>query len=381
MLITERQELKRYTTEYRVWQGIPGIAVTKKGRIFVSFYSGGTNEEVGNYAMIVMSDDGTNFSEPVAIAYKENKRCFDPVLWIDPLGRLWFTWALMPLGGVYGTICEDPDAEQLIWGEEFFIGHDIMMNKPTVLSTGEWLFPLAVWDGGKMGIRIASPYYETKETETGSFAYRTVDQGKTFEKLGAADVERRQFDEHMILELSDGSLAMYVRTWYGIGVSYSYDKGLTWTEGKDSGLGGPGSRFQICRLRSGRVLLINHIDFETTPENTRGRNNLAAMLSEDDGRTWKYKMIIDERNEVSYPDVMEAEDGFIYITYDRERGCGKTSFEAASAQAREILYAKITEEDIMAGELVNENSRLKSIVSKLGDYAGNKEELQFLKEL
>ncbi len=380
-VITDREILKNYAEEYRVWQGIPGVAVTKKGRMFISFYSGGTNEEVGNYVLILKSDDGASFGNPITVVSVEEKRCFDPVLWIDPIGRLWFTWSVMPLGGLYGMICENPDAEELVWGEAFLIGHDVMMNKPIVLSTGEWIFPVAVWNGWRSRIRIRSPYYETTETETGSFVYRSVDQGKSFEKLGAADVEDRQFDEHIVLELKDGTLAMYVRTWYGIGVSYSYDKGMTWSEGRDSGFGGPGSRFQICRLKSGRVLLINHVNYRKSTQNPQGRNNLMALLSEDDGKTWKYQLMLDERNEVSYPDVMEAEDGFIYIAYDRERGCGKFSYEEAAAQAREILYAKITEEDIMAGKLVNEQSRLKCVVSRLGEYAGDKKKLQFNKKI
>ena len=49
MLITDKKELEKYTTEKRFWQGIPGIEVTKKGRIFSTFYSGEIDEEVGNY--------------------------------------------------------------------------------------------------------------------------------------------------------------------------------------------------------------------------------------------------------------------------------------------------------------------------------------------
>ena len=41
MLITDKNELKKYTTEHRIWQGIPSIEVTKGGRIFSTFYSGG----------------------------------------------------------------------------------------------------------------------------------------------------------------------------------------------------------------------------------------------------------------------------------------------------------------------------------------------------
>ena len=41
------------------------------------------------------------------------------------------------------------------------------------------------------------------------------------------------------------------------------------------------------------------------------------------------------------------------------------------ASEREILTAKITEEDIIAGKLINEKSYLKHIVSKLDAYDGD----------
>ncbi len=364
MLITNKNELKKYTTDHRIWQGIPSIEVTKKGRIFSTFYSGGIKEDIGNFVMLVKSDDGgTSFSEPLLICYKENYRCFDPCVWIDPLGRLWLTWSMIPDHGTYATICEDPDAEELQFSEVFFIGHDVMMNKPTVLSTGEWLFPIAVWNDG---VRVLSSSFDTKEQEKGSFVYKTIDTGKTFEKLGVAEVENRSYDEHMILELNDGRLAMFVRTYYGIGVSYSFNRGKNWTEGVDSGLGGPSSRFFIRRLKSGRILLINH-------DNSEVRNNLTAYLSEDEGMTWKYKFLLDERDRVSYPDAAVDENGYIYITYDRERGDSLKSLGEVYTKAREILYAKITEEDIMAGKIVSPDSKLKGIVSKLGKYSEENE--------
>ena len=95
-----------------------------------------------------MSDDGKNFSEPIAVCFEEGYRCFAPCLWIDPLGRLWLTWSRCPEDGVFGAVCENPDADEIVFGEEFFIGNNIMMNKPTVLSGGEWIFPIAVWNDG-----------------------------------------------------------------------------------------------------------------------------------------------------------------------------------------------------------------------------------------
>ena len=93
MLIYDNELLKKYYSSKRLWQGIPSIEVTKNGRIFLTFYSGGTKEEVGNFSLIVKSDDGENFSEPIVVTFKENHRCFDPCIWIDPQGRLWWTWS------------------------------------------------------------------------------------------------------------------------------------------------------------------------------------------------------------------------------------------------------------------------------------------------
>lgn len=106
MFCTDLDLLKKYRTEKRLWQGIPGIEVTKKGRIFSTFYSGGINEQIGNFVVLLKSDNGIDFSEPIAAAYEPGRRCYDACLWIDPLDRLWFTWACAPDHAVYATVCE-----------------------------------------------------------------------------------------------------------------------------------------------------------------------------------------------------------------------------------------------------------------------------------
>lgn len=365
MLFTDRISLEKFSPDKRLWQGIPSIEVTRGGRIFLTYYSGGTKEEIGNFCILSKSDDGEHF-EDVAITYLDEHRCYDPCIWIDPLGRLWFTWGVAPDHAVWAAVCDDPDANELIWSEPKVIGEEVMMNKPTVLSSGEWLFPIAVWDlienaGGANGVADASGR-QSEQSERLAFVYKTDDNGETFRRLGGCSVPQRSFDEHMVIELKDGRLAMYVRTKYGIGVSYSEDKGLTWSAGEDSGLGGPCSRFFIRRLKSGRILLINHYNYT-------GRSHLTAMLSEDDGKTWPYKLLLDERVNVSYPDATENDDGYIYITYDRERGGFLNSLEKVYASAREVLVAKITEEDIIAGKLVSNAGYLKRVAAKLGKYA------------
>ena len=362
MFTTNKDLLKNLTTENRIWQGIPSIAVTKGGRQFVAFYSGGIKEDIGNYVVLCIGTDNTEFSEPIAAAVPDDShRMFDCSLWIDPQDRLWMFWARFPDDAVYAVVCDDPDAEKLKFSEEFYVGKDVMMNKPIVLSSGEWMLPIAVW---AKDVTVL-PRKNINEEEIGAGAYISTDNGKTFEKRGKAIIPDTSYDEHMFLELKDGTIEAFVRTKTGLGISFSKDKGYTWSKGEVSEIKGPSSRFHICRLPSGRVLMINHHEFTY-------RNNLTALLSEDDGKTWTKTLLLDERNEVSYPDV-SLHNGFIYITYDRERGALKKSLNEAYECAREILTAKITEEDIIAGKLVNKDSYLKRVISKLGEYKGKDE--------
>ena len=159
----------------------------------------------------------------------------------------------------------------------------------------------------------------------------------------------------MIVELKDGRLWMLTRTSYGIGQAFSEDKGKTWTSIEPSGHTGPNSRCHIRRLKSGRILLINHVNptYQTNPRSWNDRNNLMAMLSDDDGKTWHGGLMLDTRDRVTYPDGTQDDEGYIYIIYDWERFAD-----------REILMSVFTEEDILEGRLVSEKSRMKVLVNK-----------------
>ena len=92
--------------------------------------------------IVIKSDDGGNhFSEPIVIVKEDNGRCYDPCLWIDSLGRTLADMGKVSDDGLYASVCRDPDAEELVWGEEFLVGHNVMMNKPIVVKSGEMVVP------------------------------------------------------------------------------------------------------------------------------------------------------------------------------------------------------------------------------------------------
>ncbi len=346
-----------YETSNRKWQGIPGIESTSHGKLFATWYTGGDGEGCDNHVLLVTScDGGSTWSKPVLVIDPPGKvRAFDPVVWRDPKGRLWLFWSQSYTwwngrGGVWGIRCDKPDAENLTWSSPKRVANGVMMNKPMVRSNGEWFLPTAVWALGPSELpelNFDCGVIPEMKHQVASNATVSVDDGETFTCRGGADVPLRSFDEHMFVERLDGSLWMLVRTRYGIGQSVSTDGGVTWTPGSPTEIACPDSRFCVRRLASGRLLMVNHHKFT-------GRSHLTASLSEDDGNTWNSHLLLDERSNVSYPDTAMVDDQFIHVIYDRER-----------RKDGEILLAKITEADILAGRLCDDKSFLKRVVNRL----------------
>lgn len=124
----------------------------------------------------------------------------------------------------------------------------------------------------------------------------------------------------------DGSLWMLVRTYSWIGQSVSTDRGKTWGQSGPSGIRRPSTRFFIRRLKSGRLLMVKH-----NPPSIRFRSHLTAYLSDDDGKSWSGGLLLDERNGVSYPDGVEADNGKINVIYDRGRDTEASWTQCAAA--------------------------------------------------
>jgi len=332
------------------WQGIPGIECTAKGRVFVTWYTGGEKEpSPENSVSLCFSDDHERtFSDPIQIAGPKNgARAFDPTLWIDPKGRLWLIFNRgnkeTAEHAVFARTCDHPDAKMPEWSAEFRVGYDapnsFRMNKPVVLSTGEWIMPVT---------HAAEPVHDwfagPKQLQGVGIS---GNKGKTWKLYGAIKAPAWAL-EGMVVELRDGRLWMLIRTGSGyLWESHSADKGKTWSEAKTTAIASPGSRFFIRRLASGNLLLVNHYKFN-------GRSHLTAQISADDGATWNEGFLLDERSSISYPDGVQDKDGLIRVVYDRDRqGDG------------EILLAKFREEDVIAGRNVSGTVRLMQVISKL----------------
>ncbi|MDF1515829.1 MAG: sialidase family protein, partial [Anaerolineae bacterium] len=251
------------TKEQRAWQGIPAIERASNGRLWCAFFSGGPKEpDPDNYILITTrADDLSEWSSPIPIIDPPAPtRAYDPALWRDPEGRLWLFYNQANLEtnkfDVWAITTGESTKAVPRWSAPKRINLKVpfafRLNKPTVISTGEWLLPVTWarnapdgWFAGKeqlQGVAISS------------------DSGTSWTLHGAVEAPNWAL-ENMIVELKHGRLWMLIRTGSGVlWESFSENAGLTWSEAAPTEIINPGVRFFIRRLRSGRLLLINTPD-------------------------------------------------------------------------------------------------------------------------
>jgi predicted neuraminidase len=349
----------------RRFQSAPSITVSPGGRLWVVWHTGDTTEGDENGCLVISSGDGgRTWSRPLlALDIKGPLRMLDPGFWTAPDGRVWLFYGQLygfwdGRCGLWATQPENAEDEHTRWTAPRRLCHGYMKNKPLVLSDGKWLLPVEFMNARATGGRLGAFTYDLDRRVVFSHpelnaanVFVSTDQGRTVQRLGQAQVppRDRSFYEHMLAERKDGSLWMLVRTRYGIGESFSTDRGRTWTAVAPAKIQNADARFFLGRLRSGNLLLVKN-----GPVDQRyGRSHIMAYVSADDGRTWTGGLVLDERKNVSYPDVAQDRNGVIYVVHDRER-----------TGAKEIVFHRLTEADVRAGRLVSPQSALKIVANR-----------------
>jgi predicted neuraminidase len=334
---------EEFQDEARPGAMIIGMDRTPKGRIWGCWT--GTGDKKDGYFLLATSDDGgVTWSKPRLVvgarteAAQKVGGALVGNLWCDPKGRLWLFFD-QQLGDPQGKItnwyirCDNPDDEEPLWSEPVRFAEGCTLNKPTILSNGDWLLPVSDWQ--RKTARV----------------YASSDEGATWSERGSLQFPGWEFDEHMMVELMDGRLWMLARTKTQPHESFSTDQGRTWSPPvQAANVQNINARFFLRRLQSGRILLVKN---GAPDERLQKRTHLSAWLSEDEGQTWRGGLLLDERLAVSYPDGFESPDGLIHILYDWNRHTDA-----------EILMAKFREEDILAGRTVSADARLQMLANK-----------------
>jgi sialidase-1 len=173
------------------------------------------------------------------------------------------------------------------WGEPELcsrpVGYYVMNNDRAVrLKDGRILLPVALH---------ATPEQPKWRHDAIILCFLSDDDGKTWTRGGEvpAPPNTQALEEPGVVELKDGRVMLWIRTSTGKQfVSYSPDRGQTWTESAPSNITSPRSPASIERIPSTGDLLLawnNNGDVSTKTHGKRTPFNVA--ISRDDGKTWE----------------------------------------------------------------------------------------------
>jgi len=168
-------------------------------------------------------------------------------------------------------------------------------NKPFITKTGRMIIPLYS-DGYSFSI----------------MAY-TDDWGLSWEfsepLVGAGNIQPA------ITQTKSGKLVAFMRdngpSPKRIHISSSTDAGETWSSVRDSDFPNPGSACDAVVTENGDWLLVYN-------DTERGRNRLSVTLSDDEGKTWKWKKYIENEEypiSAHYPAIIVGDNGVIHLSY------------------------------------------------------------------
>lgn len=253
----------------------------------------------------------------------------NPVIWIAPDTNKLFLFYVQSFGG--WSVCNPRVKTSTDRGHTWSKAKKIywfrsrgMKNPPILTSKGWYILPAYV---------EFRDYY--------SIFYISKDQGETWQDVGARVGIKPEFIpsgkkwnrlvlQPTIIERKDGSIYCLNRAVKPLGKAYqteSCDGGLTWNEeATPSNLPNPGGGFHMMRLQSGNVAVVyNHAP--APPLNSLERNPVSIAISEDEGRTWKYRRNLCEfhhdnlekpnenRQHFGYPTMTQGADGKLHFTW------------------------------------------------------------------
>jgi len=132
--------------------------------------------------------------------------------------------------------------------------------------------------------------------------------------------------------------------------SESHDRGETWSPVTDSQLPNPGSGAEIISLSNGHWAVVGN-------DTERGRESLAVWISDDEGKTWKWKRHLEREPEgpdagrYHYPSIIQAKDGTLHASYSYHVG-EKTAQKDADGRpmSKSIKHAHFNEAWVVQGD-------------------------------
>jgi predicted neuraminidase len=304
------------------------IQVFPDNEILVIFYWAGKEAGRDQAIYAIRKKHSEDKWGPVQRIYKGKGLSWvgNPTIWIAPdTGKLWMFYVSSFGGWSTCTPRYITSSDRgRTWSKStkmyWFISR-VTKNQPILTQKGWYILPMT------QEFRDCIP-----------LLWVSKDHGKTWVETGRLLVPKqywtpdkkwgRLLDQPTIIERKDGTIFGLTRTYKPLGKMFQFespDGGETWTDPVPSVLPNPDGGFHMIRLQSGNIaILYNHAP--APPSNNFSRNPVSVALSEDEGRTWKYRRNLceyhDEEGEkypknctFQYTTLAQGPDGQIHATW------------------------------------------------------------------
>lgn len=277
-----------------VWKGGPG--------------SGHSNKDINRNVGVWLSLFHDGWSRPTEIINAPESVCWNPVLCKNPANELILFYRIGSSPRSTVSFLKRSLDQGEHWSREEILPAGIIgptKNKPIFTDDRILISPSSVETGGPEDLFKA----------TACWIEISDDNGHTWKKIGPLEISDRKFGviEPVLFYDTDHNLRMMCRDRANriggqgyIWMAISKDKGLHWSDLKQTTLPNPDSAFDIVDLGQGKLILVyNHSHTNRFPLN--------LALSFDGGNTWSEPLLLAEKGE--FPSSILGSDGLIHITY------------------------------------------------------------------
>lgn len=282
-------------------------------RTLVAAWFGGTHEKNPDVGIWVSRKLNGNWSAPMEVATGVQSAdlrypCWNPVLFQPKDGPLLLFFKVGPSPSEWwGELLVSTDSGRTWKDRRRLPGEGIgpVKNKPVQMADGKiWCPSSTEHDGWRVHLEI------------------TDSAAKSWTATEFLNKRENGAIQPSLLTHRDGSWQMLCRNQNGndgsIWQTWSLDKGKTWSEFTSTGLPNPNAGTDAVTLRDGKQLLVyNHTNRRGLFPSGRQMLNVAVS---NDGRDWSAALVLErDKNEYSYPAVIQTSDGLVHITYTWRR--------------------------------------------------------------
>ena len=191
-------------------------------------------------------------------------------VWIDHENRLWALWSTMPEAVTKYCVCENADADSLVFGEVTDTPLGTIISRPIVCADGTYLFGSGVTQREiklrKSGDRKRGVYIG-KLTESGmEICNKRYGNDSVLDTICLAEI--------------NGKIDSFIRAMHGIERNTSSDGAATFSGIKNCGYGDYDSKFTASALPTGNFIMLNNTNLVADDHKM-----LTAFLSLDGGQS------------------------------------------------------------------------------------------------